>query len=110
MRLRIAMATAMLPMATMAQFRESPMAPDIVVIEATMHTMDEARPTASALAILGNRIVAVGSTSEIRGLAGPKTLVIDAHKRVILPGFNDAHVHFLTGGFSLANVNLREAK
>ncbi|HWI57749.1 MAG TPA: amidohydrolase, partial [Bacillota bacterium] len=40
---------------------------------------------------------------------GPKTRVIDARQRLVLPGFNDAHVHFLSGGFSLSNVDLRDA-
>ena len=71
--------------------------------------MDDARPTAGGVAILGNRIAAVGSTAEIRALAGPRTRVIDAAGKLVLPGFNDAHVHFLMGGFSLASVDLRDA-
>lgn len=86
------------------------MKPDLVVLNATVRTMDPAQPVAEALATLGNRIVAVGSTDEIRSLAGPKTRVIDAGKRMVLPGFNDAHVHFLSGGFQLSNVDLRDAK
>src|SRR6266498_5359382 len=66
-------------------------------------------PTAEALAIKGNRIVAVGSTKEIREMAGPNTRVIDAGKKDVLPGFNDAHVHFLGGGFQLSSVDLRDA-
>ena len=66
-------------------------------------------PTAGAVAVLGNRIAAIGSTPEIRALAGPGTRVIDAGGKLVLPGFNDAHVHFLMGGFSLANVDLRDA-
>jgi hypothetical protein len=71
--------------------------------------MDEAHPTAQAVAVSGNRIAAIGSTAEIRALAGPETRVIDAAGKLVLPGFNDAHVHFLMGGFSLANVDLRDA-
>jgi predicted amidohydrolase YtcJ len=85
------------------------LSPDLVILNAAIHTMDSARPAAEAVAVLGNRIVAVGSTSEIKPLAGPKTRVIDAQGKAVLPGFNDAHVHFLTGGFSLANVDLRNA-
>src|SRR5204863_6821441 len=70
----------------------------------------EARPTAGAVAILGNRIAAVRTTPELRALVGPKTRVIDAGEKLVFPGFNDAHVHFLMGGFSLANVDLRDAK
>jgi predicted amidohydrolase YtcJ len=86
------------------------MAADLIVVNATVHTMDAAQPTAEAVAVLGNRIVAVGSTAEIRQLAGTRTRVVDAEKRLVLPGFNDAHVHFLMGGFQLANVDLRDAK
>ncbi len=92
-----------------ASAKPSSLAPDLVIINAAVHTMDAARPTAEAVAVLGNRIAAVGSTAEIRALAGPGTRVIDADGKSVLPGFNDAHVHFLMGGFSLANVDLRDA-
>lgn len=82
---------------------------DTIIINATVHTMDPARPTVEAVAILGNRIVAVGSTKEIQKLAGPATRTIDAKQRLVLPGFNDAHTHFLSGGFQLASVDLRNA-
>jgi predicted amidohydrolase YtcJ len=82
---------------------------DTIIVNAIVHTMDPARPTAEAIAILGNRIVAVGSTKEIKKLAGPRTRTIDAKKRLVLPGFNDAHTHFLSGGFQLASVDLRDA-
>ena len=89
---------------------ESPLSPDILIINAAIHTMDADRPTAGALAILGERIAAVGSTAELRALVGLKTRVIDAGQKLVLPGFNDAHVHFLTGGYSLSEVDLRDAK
>ena len=82
---------------------------DTIIVNAIVHTMDPARPTAEAIAILGNRIVAVGSTKEIKKLAGSRTRTIDAKKRLVLPGFNDAHTHFLSGGFQLASVDLRDA-
>lgn len=84
-------------------------APDLIIVNATVHTMDEAQPTAEAVAVLGNRIAAVGSGQDLRALAGPKTRVIDARGHTVFPGFNDSHVHFLMGGFSRANVNLRDA-
>jgi len=71
--------------------------------------MDEAQPLAEAVALQCDRIVAVGTNAEIRALAGRDTRVIDAGQGSVVPGFNDAHVHFLAGGFSLANVNLRQA-
>ena len=95
---------------TVAQTKDSHLAPDLVIINAAVHTMDPARPTAEAVAVLGNRIAAVGSTADMRALAAPGTRVIDAGGKLVLPGFNDAHVHFLMGGFSLANVDLRDAQ
>jgi predicted amidohydrolase YtcJ len=71
--------------------------------------MDPAHPTVEAVAIFGNKIVAVGTSDEIRKLAGSTTRVVDADKRLVLPGFNDAHVHFMTGGFQLSSVDLRDA-
>jgi len=91
-----------------AQF--SGVAPDLIIVNAGIHTMDESHPTSSAVAVLGNRIAATGSTDTIRALTGPKTRIIDASGKVIFPGFNDAHVHFLSGGFSLSIVDLRNSK
>lgn len=84
-------------------------AADLIILNATIHTMEADKPQADAVAVLGNRIIAVGSDVELHSLANANTRVIDAQKRLVLPGFNDAHVHFLTGGFSLATVDLRDA-
>jgi predicted amidohydrolase YtcJ len=83
--------------------------PTLIIVNANIRTMDQSRPTAEAVAIYGNRIMAVGSTQEIRKLAGARTQIVDAQKQLVLPGFNDAHVHFLSGGFQLASVDLRDA-
>jgi predicted amidohydrolase YtcJ len=83
---------------------------DLVILNAKVRTMDPANPAGQAVAIFGNRIAAVGSTADIRTLAGRSTRTIDAGGQLVLPGFNDAHVHFLMGGFQLANVDLRDAK
>jgi predicted amidohydrolase YtcJ len=84
--------------------------PDLIIINASIHTMDEGHPRGEALAIAGNRIAALGSSAEIRALASKETRIMDASGKLVLPGFNDAHVHFLMGGFSLSNVDLRDAK
>ena len=86
------------------------LAPELIIFNASVHTMDHQHPAAEALAVSHDRIAAVGSSAEIRSLAGPKTRLVDAHGKTVLPGFNDSHVHFLMGGFSLANVDLRDAK
>jgi formylmethanofuran dehydrogenase subunit A len=71
-----------------------PFASDLIIINARIHTMDQVYSLAEAVAVSGNRIVAVGSTKEISKLAGANTRVIDAKGQLVLPGFNDAHVHF----------------
>src|SRR3712207_4043687 len=85
------------------------MAADLIVVNADVRTMDARRPRARAVAVTGGRVVAVGSDEEVRRMAGPRTRVIDARGALVLPGFNDAHVHFLSGGFQLASVDLRDA-
>jgi len=84
-------------------------AANLVIINAKIHTMDQKQPLAEAVAVYGNRIIAVGSTTEIEKLSGTNTRVIDAKERLVVPGFNDAHVHFMSGGFQLSSVDLRDA-
>ena len=59
--------------------------------------------------MIGDRIVAVGSRADIDLWRGPKTKVIDAGGKLLLPGFNDAHVHFIQGGAQLDQVQLTDA-
>jgi predicted amidohydrolase YtcJ len=85
------------------------MSADLVIVNANVHTLDKARPLVEAVAVYGNRITAVGTSAEIRKLAGATTRIIDARGALVLPGFNDAHVHFIDGGSHLASVQLRDA-
>jgi len=96
-------------MLTTAQAEKPSLAPDLIIVNAAVRTMDDARPAGEAVAVSGNRIAAVGTSAELRALAGPKTRIIDAAGKSLLPGFNDAHVHWLSGGFSITNVDLRDA-
>jgi predicted amidohydrolase YtcJ len=89
--------------------RNDAISADLIIVNATVRTMDDRQPVAEALAVHGNQIVRVGSNAEIRRLAGSRTRVVDARGRLVLPGFNDAHVHFIGGGFQLSNVDLRDA-
>ena len=82
---------------------------DLIIHNAVVRTMDAQRPMVEAVAISDNRIAAIGADGEIKSLAGPQTRIIDARGQLVLPGFNDAHVHFLAGGFQLSNVDLRNA-
>ncbi len=82
---------------------------DGILVGGSVWTGDEAAPEAEAIAISGNRIIAVGSNDEIRALAGPSTEVMELDGRFAMPGFIDTHTHFLEGGFRLETVNLRDA-
>ena len=83
---------------------------DSIVINGIIWTGNPDQPSAEAMAISGDSIFAVGSTAEIQKFKGDQTEVVDASGNFIVPGFIDAHVHFLTGGFNLASVQLRDAK
>lgn len=73
--------------------------PDVVVVNAKVYTMESAMPTAQAFAIHAGRFVAVGTSAQIRSLAGRGTRVVDAKGMTVLPGFIDAHNH--AGGTTL---------
>ena len=94
---------------TAMSFAEERPAADLIVTNAKVYTVDKARPQAEAVAVIGARIVAVGTTAEIDAWRGPSTKVIDAHSRLVLPGFDDAHVHFISGGLQLDSVQLKDA-
>ncbi len=81
----------------------------LILVNGKVWTENPALPIAHAVALDGNTIIAVGDDATIRKLAGPDTKVIDLHGRLLLPGFNDAHVHFLDGGASLIAVQLTDA-
>ena len=82
----------------------------LAVVNARIWTGDSRRPWADAMAISGERITSVGSSAEVRKSVTPATRVIDAHGMMVVPGFIDSHVHFLSAGFGLASVQLRDAK
>jgi predicted amidohydrolase YtcJ len=67
---------------------------DRVFVNGKIWTGDEARPLAQALAVRGDRILAVGSSEEIRALARPDTAFVDLKGRLVVPGFQDSHLHF----------------
>jgi predicted amidohydrolase YtcJ len=84
-------------------------AADLIISNGKVWTVDKSMPTAQAVAVVGDRIIAVGSAAEIEAWRGPQTKVIDAGGKLVLPGFNDAHVHFVSGGMQLDNVQLKDA-
>jgi predicted amidohydrolase YtcJ len=82
---------------------------DLIITNARVWTVDPRQPRAEAVAILGEHIVALGTASEIDRWRGDTTQVIDARGHLLLPGFNDAHLHFTPGGLSLDALNLRDS-
>jgi hypothetical protein len=79
---------------------------DMIVTNAKVLTMDEARPRAEAVAVAGGRILAVGTVAEVGALAGPDCRVIDAGGRTLLPGFVESHLHLVLGGAELTQLQL----
>jgi predicted amidohydrolase YtcJ len=78
-------------------------AADLVIRDSRVITLDVRDRVASALAIRGDRIVAVGSEADVRPFIGPATLVVEAHGRAVLPGLYDSHVHPLGAAHSEAD-------
>jgi len=84
-------------------------AADLIVEHARVWTVNPAQPEAQAVAVLNGTIAAVGSDADVAAWRGPQTRVVDAKGKRLVPGFNDAHVHFLDGGSALASVQLNDA-
>ncbi len=83
---------------------------DLVILNANIRTMNDKQPTAEAVAISGNKISAIGKNTEIRALIGKETKTIDALGKLVLPGFNDSHVHFLAIGNQFFSIDLKNVK
>jgi predicted amidohydrolase YtcJ len=83
---------------------------DLVLTGGHVHTVDPDRERAEAVAVGGERIVAVGSVEDVAALIGSRTRVIDLHGRLLLPGFQDAHVHPISGGIDRSQCDVRESR
>lgn len=79
------------------------MTADLILLNADIRTMDPALPRATALAVRDGRVLALGDGDAVTALAGPDTRRIDAGGRLVLPGFQDAHVHLLDGGTDMVS-------
>ncbi len=79
-------------------------------INGNIYTVNEKQPTAEAVLIEGDRIKLVGTNEEINQKIDDSTEVIDLNGKFVMPGFNDAHLHFVSGGFYLMGIDLRPAK
>ncbi len=82
---------------------------DLVLVGGRILTWSEEEPEAEAIALGGGRILAVGKRAEAIGFEGPETRVLDVGGRVVLPGFNDCHVHLATSGARIASLDLASA-
>ena len=84
-------------------------AADLIMINGHVVTVDERFPEAQALAVRGDRILAVGTNEEIGALAADSTVVIDLAGRLAIPGFIEGHGHLMGIGNALLNLNLMDA-
>jgi predicted amidohydrolase YtcJ len=79
---------------------------DLLIVGAPVYTADPARPWADAVAVRAGRVAAVGPEREAAAVCGPATRVLRLHGGLVLPGFQDAHVHTAGGGLELAQCDL----
>lgn len=101
-----ALVCALSPVLVLAQGAAVPTQAEIIVTNARIYTVDEARPLAEAMAIAKGRIVFVGSAREAAALRGPRTRVVDMTGRTVIPGMTDAHAHLSGLGKVLREVDL----
>jgi predicted amidohydrolase YtcJ len=93
-----------------SQSKSQPVVADVVLLNGKIWTVNKSQPEAEAIAVWGERILAVGKNDDVKPLIGPKTRVIDLKQKRVLPGFHDSHVHLLGGGIRLSQVALKDAK
>jgi predicted amidohydrolase YtcJ len=86
------------------------LAPELILVNGRIHTVDDRTPTATAVAIRDGRFVAVGSDEEIRALAGAATRIEDLQGAAVVPGLIDAHNHLQTTGQMLREVRLYDTR
>lgn len=83
---------------------------DLIVVNGRVYTADGQATMAEAVAVQGNKILQVGTNREVQRLRRPQTVVLDARGGAVLPGFNDSHTHLLSGGLSMNQINLLDAR
>jgi predicted amidohydrolase YtcJ len=93
-----------------ARAQETAPLADILLMNARVYTVNPQQPWAEAVAIRGDKILAVGSGRELNVYRGVSTKIVDAHGKLVLPGFVDCHIHFMDGSLGLMEVDLNEAK
>ena len=83
---------------------------DLVITNGKVFTASEKIPKARAVAIAGEKILAVGTDEEIRKFTGPATKVLDVQGKLVIPGLIDSHTHFAGGGHRLATLDVAGLK
>jgi predicted amidohydrolase YtcJ len=93
-------------------FRQQPASPpaDLVLLNGKVVTLEDSRPEAQAVAVVGDKIAEIGSTADIKRHVGPKTQVIDLKGQLVIPGFIEGHGHFGGIGEAKLNLELQNAK
>jgi predicted amidohydrolase YtcJ len=84
-------------------------AADTIIVHAKIYTLNAKQPWAEALAIKADKILAVGSDQDIQAYRGSSTKIVDAGGHLLLPGFEDCHIHFMDGSLGLVEVDLNGA-
>ncbi len=84
-------------------------AADTIIVHAKIYTLNDKQPWAEALAIKADKILAVGSDKDIQAYRGSLTKIVDAGGHLLLPGFEDCHIHFMDGSLGLVEVDLNGA-
>ena len=82
-------------------------APDLIIVNAKIYTVDSKFSTAEAVAITDGTFTAVGTTAQIRKLSGPSTRILDAGGKTVVPGLQDNHLHSAGGGSGVDLFNAR---
>jgi len=94
---------------TAAQEKVHSVAADTIIVRAKIYTLNEKQPWTEALAIKADKILAVGSDTDIQAYRGSSTKVVDAGGHLLLHGFEDCHIHFMDGSLGLVEVDLNGA-
>lgn len=84
--------------------------PDMILFNGKVLTVDKNFSIAQAIAVKGDRIVAVGGSAQLKQLKGKKTEMLDLKAKTVVPGFNEGHLHMITTGQGLMKVNLQDPK
>jgi hypothetical protein len=103
------MLIAVLSISTFGASHNAPQTADLIVTNARIYTVNPQQKWAEAIAVRGDKIIAVGERKQVEALRRPSTKMIDAGQRLLLPGFVDCHIHFMDGSLGLTRVDLNEA-